>query len=143
MAPLTLYLSRLIGLFTLIVALSMLADKPQAMDTVRAVVQDQPALIVLGMLGTAAGLAIVLAHQVWTGGVLPVVVTVIGWVILIRGTILLFLSRDATARLVDWFHFEEFFYLYLGFAAVLGLYLTVHGFSAAAQRRALQPNRPG
>jgi hypothetical protein len=78
MVPLTLYLSRLIGLFTLIVALSMLAAKPQAMDTLRAVVQDQPALIVLGMLGTAAGLAIVLAHQVWMGGVLPVVVTVIG-----------------------------------------------------------------
>ena len=74
---------------------------------------------------------------------LPVVATMIGWVILIRRTILLFLSRDATARLVDWFHFEEFFYLYLGFAAVLGLYLTVHGFSAAAQRRALQRNGPG
>ena len=65
MVPLTLYLSPLIGLFTLIVALSMLAAKPQAMDTLRAVVQDQPALIVLRMLGTAAMLAIVLAHQVW------------------------------------------------------------------------------
>jgi hypothetical protein len=135
MAPLTLYLSRLIGLFTLIVALSMLADKPQALQTVRMVVQDRPVLLVLGMLGTATGLAIVLGHQVWRGGVVPIVVTVIGWVILIRGTIVLFLSRDATARLVDWFHFEEFFYLYLGFAAVLGLYLAVHGFSAGAARR--------
>jgi hypothetical protein len=103
MAALTIYLSRLIGLSTLMVALSMLADKSQAMETVRTVVQDRPVLIVLGMLGTAAGLAIVLGHQVWSGGVLPVVVTVIGWVSLIRGTILLFLSQDATARLVDWF----------------------------------------
>jgi hypothetical protein len=46
MAPLTIYLSRLIGLLTLIAALSMLADKPQAIDTVRAVmvIQDRPAL---------------------------------------------------------------------------------------------------
>jgi hypothetical protein len=57
------------------------------------------------MLGTAAGLAIVLGHQVWSGGVLPVLVTAIGWVVLIRGTILLFLSQRATARLVDWFRF--------------------------------------
>jgi hypothetical protein len=143
MAPLTIYLSRLIGLLTLIAALSMLADKPQAIDTVRAVIQDRPVLLILGMLGTAAGLAVVLGHQVWSGGVLPVLVTAIGWIVLIRGTILLFLSQHATARLVDWFRFEEFFYLYVGFGAVLGLYITVHGFSAAAARRPPQSNRSG
>ena len=109
MAPLTIYLSRLIGLLTLIAALSMLADKPQAIDTVRAVIQDRSPLLILGMLGTAAGLAVVLGHQVWSGGVLPVLVTAIGWIVLIRGTILLFLSQHATARLVDRSRFEEFF----------------------------------
>ena len=141
MAPLTIYLSRLIGLLTLIAALSMLADKPQAIDTVRAVIQDRSALLILGMLGTAAGLAVVLGHQVGSRGVLPVLVTAIGWIVLIRGTILLFLSQHATARLVDWFRFEEFFYLYVGFAAALGFYITVHGFSAAAARRPPQSNR--
>jgi hypothetical protein len=135
MTPLTIYLSRLTGLFTLIIALAMLANKPQAMDTVRAVVQDRPVLLTFGMLGTAAGLAVVLGHQVWSGDLLPVLVTMIGWIILIRGTILLCLFQDATARLVDWFHFEEFFYLYLGFAAVLGLYLAVHGFATGTGNR--------
>ena len=83
----------LIGLFTLIVAGSMLAEKPRAMEMVRAFLQDRPALLVLGVLGTAAGLAIVLGHQRWTGGVLPLVVTVIGWVILIRGTVYCFCRR--------------------------------------------------
>ena len=115
MVPLTVYPSRLIGLFTLIVSLSILAEKPRTIEMVSALLQDRPALIVFGMLGTAAGLAIVLGHQRWTGGMLTVVVTVIGWVILIRGTVLLFLSQAATARLVEWFQFEEFFYLYLGF----------------------------
>jgi hypothetical protein len=81
----TLYLSRLIGLFTLIVAVAMLVDKSQAMDTLQAVVRDRSAVIVIGMLGTAAGLAIVLGHQIWSGSVLPVVVTLLSWVILIRG----------------------------------------------------------
>jgi len=49
----------------------------------------------------------------------------------------------ALSMLVDWFRFEKFFYLYVGFAAVLGLYITVHGFSAAAARRAPQNNRSG
>jgi len=73
---------------------------------------------------------------------LPVLVTAIGWIVLIRGTILLFLSQHATARLVDWFRFEEFFYLYVGFAAALGFYITVHGFSAAATKRPPQSNHP-
>ena len=135
MAPRTIYLSRLIGLFTFIVALSMLADRSQAVETVRTVVQDRPVMIVLGLLGVAAGLAIVLGHQVWSGGVLPILVTILGWVFLIRGTILLYLSPQAAVRLVDWFHFEDFFYPYIGFAAALGLYLTVRGFSATIAKR--------
>ena len=61
--------------------------------------------------------------------------TVLGWVFLIRGTVLLCLSPEATARLVDWFRFEDLFYVYLGFATALGLYLTVLGFSAMDAKR--------
>jgi len=135
MAARTIYLSRLIGLFTLIVTLSMLADRPQALEMIRTVVQDRPALIILGLLGTAAGLGIVLGHQVWSGGALPVLVTVLGWVFLIRGAVLLYLSPEATAHLVDRFRFEDLFYVYLGLTMALGLYLTVLGFSAMDAKR--------
>ena len=135
MAARTIYLSRLIGLFTLIVTLSMLADRPQALEMIRTVVQDRPALIILGLLGTAAGLAIVLGHQVWSGGALPVLVTVLGWVFLIRGAVLLYLSPEATAHQVDRFRFEDLFYVYHGLTMALGLYLTVRGFSARFARR--------
>jgi hypothetical protein len=70
----------------------------------------------------------------WRGGTLPVVVTLLGWVILIRGVVLLFLPRAATIQLVEWFRFDEFLYLYLGFAAALGHYLAVHGFLGSAGR---------
>jgi hypothetical protein len=97
----TLFLSRLIGLFTLIVVLSMLVDKARAMNMISALVHALSAVIVVGMLGVAAGLAIVLDHQLWSGGVLPVVVTLLGWVILIRGTILLFLPPAVIARFIE------------------------------------------
>jgi hypothetical protein len=134
----TIYLSRLIGLFTLVVAASMIVNKPQAIATMAALVHDRGALIILGVLGTAAAMAIVLAHQVWSGGPLSVVVTLLGWVILIRGMVLLFLpqsrspfgssngfaSTNSSARC-----------LYLRFAAGLGLYLAVHGFVAVSAGR--------
>jgi hypothetical protein len=131
-APLTIFLGRLIGPSITLIVLSMLADKPRALLTVTALAHDRPLLMVVGILGTVAGLAIVLAHQRWSGGDLPVVVTLIGWIILIRGAVLLFLSSEATIRLIEWFRFAEFFYLYLGIPLVLGLYLTIRGFMAKA-----------
>ena len=62
-------------------------------------------------------------------------VTVLGWVFLIRGAVLLYLSPEATAHLVDRFRFEDLFYVYLGLTMALGLYLTVRGFSARFARR--------
>jgi hypothetical protein len=135
MSPRTIYLSRLIGLLILVFGVSMLIDKPKAIAMVNALVQDRAALMIVAALGTAAGLAIVLGHQVWSGGVLPVVVTVLGWIFLARGVLLLFLSPPATAHLVEWFRFDRYFYLYLGFSLALGLYLTVHGFIASPAGR--------
>jgi hypothetical protein len=34
-----------------------------------------------GMVATSAGLAVVLAHNIWNGGALPVVVTLVGWAV--------------------------------------------------------------
>jgi hypothetical protein len=38
------------------------------MATIAALLHDRSALIIVGVLGTAAGMAIVLAHQRWSGG---------------------------------------------------------------------------
>ena len=132
MSPRTIYLSRLIGLVALVASVSMLIDKPRAMETMAALLQDRPAMIIVGILGTTAGMAIVLAHQRWSGGALPVVVTLLGWVILIRGAVLLFLPHAATIRLVEWLRVDQYFYVYLGFGSLLGLYLTIRGFLASA-----------
>ena len=67
----TIFLARLIGLFSLVVSVAMFLHKQAMIETVTAMVRDQPLLFVLGMLGLLAGLAMVLAHNVWSGGALP------------------------------------------------------------------------
>jgi hypothetical protein len=79
-----------------------------------------------------AGLAMVLSHNVWSGGAVTVIVTLIGWIALTKGALLLFLSPEAESSLfLDTLHLEQFFYLYLGGMLLLGSYLTY-----AASRRA-------
>ena len=81
------------------------------------------------MLGLAGGLAIVIGHNIWSGGALPVVITLVGWLMVIRGGGLLALSQDATIKLFEALRYEDLFYVYMGATLVLGLYLAYAGFS--------------
>lgn len=75
MLPRTFFLGRLIGLFLILAALSMLMHKQSLVATVPRLIQDRPLLLFIGLIASIAGLAMVLGHNVWAGGTLPVVVT--------------------------------------------------------------------
>lgn len=130
MTALTIFLARLIGLFAILVSLSMVVRKRVMVETTTALLRNGPLLLVTGMVGLVAGLAMVLGHNIWSGGALPVVVTLSGWIILVRSLILLFLSPEVKVRLYERFRFENFFYLYAGISFVFGVYLTWAAFSA-------------
>jgi hypothetical protein len=128
MSPLTRFLSRLIGLFFILVALPLVAHKQASVETLTALAHNAPLLLTLGMMFLAVGLAIVLVHNVWSGGVLPVIVTLLGWVTLIRGLLLLSLAPETLAGLLTTIHLEQFFYLYMAISLLVGAYLTYGGF---------------
>ena len=65
MLPRTLFLSRLIGLYCILVALSMITHKQATLESVTAVLHDSSMMFVLGAITLAAGLAMVLAHNIW------------------------------------------------------------------------------
>jgi hypothetical protein len=84
MSPLTTFLSRLIGLFSILVSLSLVTHKQATLETLTALVHNPPLLLTFGMVWLITGLAMVLGHNVWSGGALPVIVTLVGWLILLR-----------------------------------------------------------
>src|SRR5262249_32087008 len=128
MSPLTTFLSRLIGLFSILVSLSLVTHKQTSVETLTALIHNPPPLVIFGMLCLIAGIAMVLSHNVWSGGVLPVVVTLIGWLVLIRELLLLFLSPEGLVELLAGLHFEQLFYLNVTVSFILGVYLTYAGF---------------
>jgi len=133
MSPLTTFLSRLIGLSAILLSLSLVTHKQASVETMTALVRNPPLLLIFGMVWLIAGLAIILGHNVWSGGVLPVVVTLVGWLIFIRGLLLLLLSPSAAVGLFTGLHFEQLFYLYITISLVLGGYLTYGGFSSTSR----------
>lgn len=136
MAAATIYLSRLIGIVLLIAAALMLADKPDAIRLAAAIGGDRTALLALGLLRVLAGAAILLIHNSWTRGLWPLVVTLVGWLILIRGIAGLFLPHEVFTAAVGGLFVPEFYYLYAAIPLILGAYLSLRGFSATIDRPA-------
>ncbi len=130
MSQLTVFLARLLGLFTILVVAALLL---RGNALVEAAVANQPVMLVYGIISLGLGLAMVLGHNVWSGGVLPVVITLVGWLILLKGLLLLALAPETLTQFYAQMHYGEHFDLYLIPSLVIGLYLTWAGFTARAR----------
>ncbi len=136
MSPRTVFLSRLIGLYCILVALSMITHRQATVETATALLHNPSMMLVLGVFSLAAGLAMVLAHNIWSGGALAVIVTLMGWLTLIKGLLFLFLPSDVEAEFfLRELHYDQLFYLYIVISLVIGIYLTFGGFASTSQRR--------
>jgi hypothetical protein len=112
------------------VAVAMLAHAQATVEIMKAIIQDRPLLFICGLMGVTAGLAIVLAHNVWSGGALPIIVTLFGWASLIKGMLLLLLSPETESRLfIVGLGYEQHPNLFAAFLFLIGAYLTYSGFS--------------
>jgi hypothetical protein len=125
MSKLTIYLARLFGVFTLLVVAAMYLKGGTA---IAAAASDKQAMLIYGILSVGIGVAMVLGHNVWSRGLLALVVTLLGWIILAKGLLLLFATPDALTNALSEMHYAEHAPLYLLPAFVIGLYLTVAGF---------------
>ncbi|HTW52360.1 MAG TPA: hypothetical protein VME45_10740 [Stellaceae bacterium] len=132
MPALTIYLSRLMGMVMLIIAAAMLTDKAMVVTAIGYLGQDRAALLVLGLVRVTLGAGIVLIHNVWTKGFWPLLVTLCGWALLVRGVLVLFVPPDVIAGFIEWSRVIDFYYLYAAIPLVLGGYLALRGFSTSA-----------
>jgi hypothetical protein len=99
---------------------------------VTALLQNPSMMLIVGIITLAAGLAVVLAHNIWSGGALVVVVTIVGWITLIKSLLFLFLPPEMEAGLfLGQLHYRQLFYLYAAISLVLGVCLTYGGFKHA------------
>jgi hypothetical protein len=131
----TIYLAKLFGLFLLILGISMLIQRENAIFLWIALVHNAALVYVVSLVTIVAGLAVVLAHNVWSGGALPIIVTLLGWITLIKGIFALLLPRDLAMDTFTAFAYDQYFYLYVLICLVLGVYLTVAGFRTVQDKQ--------
>lgn len=126
----TIFLGKLFGLYTLIITLWMLVNRFAVFSMIQMVLGNRP---LIAFVALAIGLAMVVGHTVWSGGLLPVLVTLTGWIILIRSFLFLWLSSKTLLDILVMIHFERLFYGYLALPLIFGAVLTYLSFTAHVQ----------
>ena len=131
MSARTLFLSKLIGLYCLLVGLAMMSHKQLTVEGVTMLLQNPSLLLLLGFITLGASLAIVLAHNLWWSGPLALIITLIGWLALIKSLLFLFLSPAMESRFfLGHLHYQQLFYDYAAVSIALGICLTYAGFTS-------------
>jgi len=99
MSTTTIFPGKLLGLYLIAISIGMFVGRRRTLATLDEIARSGPWMLFSGMVATAAGLVVVLAHDVWSAGMLAIAVTLVGWMALLKGLALLMVppSRMASA----------------------------------------------
>ena len=123
----TVFLARLFGLYCLIMATAMLLQREAFVSIVHAFVADAPLVLIAGVFTLFGGLALVLLHNYWSGGALTVIITLIGWLTLVKAVVLVVLPSNKLVALYGGVSTTHIL-ISGSVTLLLGIYLTVAGF---------------
>lgn len=126
---LTRYLAELIGLYMALMGIVMIVKRQDMLEFMASVVDNRALIYLFAMLRILIGLAIVLGHNRWSGA-LAIVITLIGWLTLVRGIALLLVPFDTERKLLAYFRGSGPYYAVAIVALVLGTWLAYTGFTA-------------
>lgn len=124
----SLFLAKLIGLVIIIISGAMLFNK-RDVNLLFGIYKHPEAVFLTGFLEVGLGLSIVLTHNIWVMD-FPVVITVIGWMLLIRGVGRTFAPEKVAQALESFKKMGPNVFTGLMFIVlVFGVYLTYMGFT--------------
>ncbi len=129
MTATTIILGKLLGLYLVAISIGMLANRKRTIATLDEMARSGPWRLFSGMVATAAGLAVVLGHNVWNGGMLPIVVTLVGWAALMKGITLLLVPHERMADAYKGIGFERYFFAWMVVVLAMGLWMTAAAFA--------------
>lgn len=124
---LTILFAKVLGLYMLIAGIAVVTRRRDLMMAVAAFVDDKSARLVIGLFTLLIGLFIVNLHNEWS--TLPAgLVSLFGWIAVVKGSAYLFLREATLDRLVKKFYNRTWFMIDGVLAIVIGIYLAGFGY---------------
>lgn len=123
----TVFFARFFGLYLIIGSLVYITRRQLILKALSQVFKQEAILLLSGLINLLLGLAVVVGHPIWVAG-WPVLITLLGYLILLKGCFRLFVPPQTDARFVlRVLQGDNPMYISL-VALLLGLLFTYEGF---------------
>lgn len=122
------FLAEFLGFYVLIVSAVFILKYESFAEYARDFARDRSLRYTVAFIELAAGIAIVMTHNIWQLSYRGVV-TVIGWMMLLEAIFHLVASEEHESKIIEAMD-DEFYWISFGIlSALLGLYLVTQGFN--------------
>jgi hypothetical protein len=122
--------ARILGLWTLLAVVGMVANRQNTINVVSGFFASDALMWTVGVFTTLVGVVMVVTHNRWSGSALAVVVTIYGWMVLVKGLTFVWLPGSTGRAFYSSLQFDRYFYFYFVVSLAIGAYLTYGGFKA-------------
>ncbi len=125
------FIARLIGPAFVVVGLGILANGPFYSALIREAVHSPTLIYFSGLMSLLPGLAIVNVHRSWSGW--PVIITIIGWLMVIGGVVRLVLPATTATLATDLYAKPIAILIAAIVVLVVGAFLTAMGYRSSGK----------
>ncbi len=128
---LTYFYAELFGILFAVMGFAMLVNQSMMRTASREMIENRGTLLITSIVTLFLGLIVTLTHNIWNGPLIVYIVTIIGWLMVIKGAVLMLLPH-ATLRRIYGKEFSPVFWTILGLIVlIIGAYITWSGFTGA------------
>lgn len=126
---LTYFYAEMFGIIIGIIGLAMLVNRSMMREALREMFESRAIVLITGMVTLLVGLVMVLTHNVWDAGLLASIVSLMGWLIVIKGAAFMLLPTSALRHFYAGETLPKIWLLMAVVALLIGIYLTWGGFA--------------
>lgn len=124
------FLSKAIGIYLMIVSMSVLFRRHEMVSFMNELINDAPLMFYLGFVTLILGILMVVSHNTWEWS-WRTVITAISWIVLIKGVSILFFPQYMNDITLFFISHANSLYISASIDLALGLFLVYHGFKRA------------
>lgn len=123
----SIFLARALGLYFLIIAISMLINGEKIKPLLTNIINDASLLFVTGFMALIIGILLVVSHNIWVAD-WRVVITIVAWMALFKGIMRVACPQFALDASKKWVGNDFTYNLSMVLVLLIGLFLSYHGF---------------
>ena len=125
----SLFLAKIIGLYLIVDGLVVLLRHKELVPLVDEFRNNRFAVVFCGLIVFLLGILVTTSHNIWTGAGFQIAVTIIGWLLVIKGLVVSIMPQDFTDKMIVWVN-KPVLYKVAGIVAILvGVWLSTAGFT--------------